>query len=38
MKLDISIYTKELIIDNNSIKIVYTFNDEERDFNLLIKE
>lgn len=38
MKLDISIYTKELIIDNNSIKIVYTFNDEIKEFSLLIKE
>jgi len=38
MKLDISIYTKELIISNNNIKIVYTFNDEVREFNLLIKE
>ena len=38
MKLDISIYTEELIIDNNIIKIVYTFNDEKYNFSLLIKE
>ena len=38
MKLDISVFTKELIIDNNKINIVYIINDEERNYSLLIKE
>ena len=38
MKMDISIYTEELKIDDNMIKIVYTFNDEKYNFSLLIKE
>lgn len=38
MKLDINIYTKELIIENNKINVVYILNDEERNYSLLIKE
>lgn len=38
MKLDISVYTKKLIIDENKINIVYILNDEEREYSLLIKE
>ena len=38
MKLDISLYTEKLVIDNNRINIIYIINDEKKVYSLLIKE